>query len=59
MIDEKDVADLPTTTSFAGLGGISNDTKVWLPALPASAMTTRVCLSISWGPAPSIHAVSR
>jgi len=25
VIDEKDVADLPTTTSFAGLGGISND----------------------------------
>src|SRR5580692_1010075 len=25
VIDEKDVADLPTTTSFAALGGISND----------------------------------
>jgi hypothetical protein len=25
VIDEKDVADLPTTTAFAGLGGISND----------------------------------
>jgi len=25
VIDEKDMADLPTTTSFAGLGGISND----------------------------------
>ncbi|HKV24973.1 MAG TPA: TonB-dependent receptor [Candidatus Acidoferrum sp.] len=25
VIDEKAVADLPTTTSFAGLGGISND----------------------------------
>jgi hypothetical protein len=25
VIDEKDVADLPTTTAFAALGGISND----------------------------------